>query len=246
MSEMEHHEGGGHSPVMNVLHGLHGLHSGIEGTEGILHAIKGVHAGAQGSGLQVAMGILGIPLGGLSMGVGIDEMSKGKHSQGLLDIVSGGLGMASGVAGIAAGAGMTTGIAAAATPLAIAAGLAGLGAYGNEDAQNWGLYGEDNRGGHATFLDSIGQKATGGWGVGMDAGHGLLGDNIAGDIAGGVMGGVLGGFGGLGQTILNSGAAVGMGARKLVVNDAPNVLGMLNPFGGAASTGAELGGLVAH
>ncbi|MFN0247389.1 MAG: hypothetical protein ACKV2T_10925 [Kofleriaceae bacterium] len=156
------------------------------------------------------------------MGIGIDEMVRGEYSQGALDIVSGGLGTVASTATMMAGAGggmATTGLATAALPLTIAAGLAALGAYGNQDAQKDGMYGKD-RGGHenATFLDSIGIQAEDGWHSGNGMGHALLGDNIAGDAVGGVLGGALGLFGGIGQTVGNSGSAVYAGGRKVVRN----------------------------
>lgn len=239
MSEQAHASGPAHpphhDPAVGVLEGMHTGLSGIELGEGLLHLMLGAHgvAGAAPSVGKLGLGILGIPLGGLSMGIGIDEISKGEGSQGSLDVLSGGLGMASGVASI-------MGLASAG-PIGLAAGMAGLAAYGNKDAQADGWYGKDREGHNNTFLGSVRDTAKDGWGVGMDAGHGLLGDNIAGDLAGGLMGGVLGGFGGIGKSVMNFGAAFGVGAGKAASDGFDLVSHGLDKIGGPAMLGT--GGL---
>jgi hypothetical protein len=232
----EHEAAEHHDPAVSTLEGMHTGMSTFETLEGVYHMVRGAHAAthAGGPGLGgLGLGILGIPLGGISMAMGIDEVSKGEGSQGSLDILSGGLGMTSSVASI-------MGLASAG-PLGLAAGIAGLAAYGNNDARAEGYYGKDREGENNTFLGSVRDKASDGWGVGMDAGHGLLGDNIAGDLAGGVMGGLLGGFGGIGQGVMNFGSAFGVGAGKAASNGVDLVGGALDKIGGPAMLGT--GGL---
>lgn len=191
------------NPFLHYMHEAHGLLSNVELLEGFAHL---GHEAAPGG-----FGLLGIPLGGLSMGLGIDEVSKGEGSQGSLDILSGGLSMTSGFAGLAG--------LAAAPPLAIAAGIAGLAAYGNKDAQTDGWYGNDRDGHRNTFLGSIRDRASDGHGVGVDAGRSLLGNNIVGDVAGGMLGSTLGALGGIGQTVVNSTTAFGTGVGRLASNE---------------------------
>jgi hypothetical protein len=147
------------------------------------------------------MGVLGAGLGGLQLGTGIGEIVNGDTSQGVLDVASGGLGAASGVM---AAAGM------ACPPLAVAAAAAGLGAYGNKYAEDNGWYGthtdENGNEVNSSFLGSIGETAS----AGMDLGRDIAGDNIAGDL----LGGAIGGIGGAGQTIMNTGAAIGGGVVR--------------------------------
>lgn len=224
-------EGGGHghNPAMDVVHGVHGGHSMLEFLHGGLevagHGIHALHAGAGATAMGASglgLGMLGLPLGGISVAEGINNFQHGNHSQGVWDVVSGGLGMASGVASIAAGGaalggGGTAGMAAlcaAAPPLAIAAGLAGLGSYGNAYAQDHGWYGHNDDGTNSTFLGGIGNTASQGYDLGSQAGTGLLGDNWAGRGLGVGLGAVTGGLGGVGQTLLNSGAAIGGGVAR--------------------------------
>lgn len=191
------------NPILHFLHELHAPLSGIEFGEGLAH-LGSTHAEAG------PFSLLGLPLGGINMGLGINEVSHGEGSQGSLDILAGGLQMTSSFAAL-------TG-AAAAPPLAIAAAVAGMGAYGNKDAQAEGWYGKDREGHNNTFLGSIRDTAADGQSVGVDFGRSILGNNVVGDVAGGMLGNTLGGLGGIGQALWNSTAAVGTGIGRMASN----------------------------
>ena len=75
-----------------------------------------------------------------------------------------------------------------------------MASAGNASAKAHGWYGtDDETGENHTFLGSIGETASDGWGLG----HHVAGDGALGH----VLGGWLAGWGGLGQTVLNTGAA---------------------------------------
>jgi hypothetical protein len=212
-------EEGGHNPGETILEGGHVFDSlfsiaeGAGGMHALEHMAEGTAAAGVLEGASPFMAGFGGVLGGFNMGKGAAEMMNAwdegditneQGSQGALDLVSGGLGVASSAAYLATGA--------ICPPLAIAAGVAGLGAFGNEFAQEHGMYGqhqneETGEMENATFLNSITDTAGAGW----EGGHELFGDNIAGDIAGGIAGGV----GAVGQTAWNGLAAVGGGVARL-------------------------------
>ncbi|MFN0246646.1 MAG: hypothetical protein ACKV2T_07040 [Kofleriaceae bacterium] len=172
------------------------------------------------NGLGVGLGVLGLPLAGWTMAEGVHNIAEGRTSQGVLDLASGGLGALSSTAGIAAGMGMAGsggilgGLAMAAPPLAIAAGLAGLGAYGNQYAEDHGWYGENDDGTNASFLGGIGNRAGTGYDIGSSIGTGLLGDNMIGRGLGTGLGVIGGGIGGAVGTVMNAGAAIGGGIAR--------------------------------
>jgi len=212
----EHAEG--HNPGEAILEGGHVADSVFALTEGLggMHALEHVAEGTAAAGLVEGaspfMAGFGGVLGAFNMGKGVGEIgnaisdgnfSGSEGSQGVLDVASGGLGVASTAAYLATGA--------ACPPLAVAAGLAGLGAFGNEYAEENGWYGQHRNAEtgemeNATFLNSIGDSAGAGW----DFGHSVAGDGIAGD----VLGGVAGGLAGAGQTVWNAGAAIGGGVAR--------------------------------
>ena len=237
MSGGGHGSGHGHNPAMDVVHGVHAGHSATELGHGTAEAIMAARAAAHGGhaahGLAhtlmgaggIGLGLLGMPLGGISIAEGITNLQHGNTSQGVLDITSGSLGMASGFTGLVAGSAAATGttfgagslgagLVAAAPPLAIAAGLAGLGAYGNQYAQDHGWYGTNDDGTNATFLGGIGNVTSRAWEGGNRLGTNLLGDNWAGRGLGAVTGGIGAGLGAVGSTIGNSAMAIGGGIAR--------------------------------
>lgn len=196
-------------PGGHLAHEAHGALAAFESLEGLSHLFGGGHA-APGP-----FSLLGLPLGGLTMARGIDEVRHGEWSQGGLDIGAGGLGMASDVVSM-----MTLIEAIPAAPmLGTMAGLAGLASYGNEDAQANGWYGKDRDGNPNTLLGGIRDKAADGQALGADVGHTLLGNNFVGDVAGGMLGNTLGALGGVNQSMTNTTTAIGAGALKVGGNE---------------------------
>jgi hypothetical protein len=215
MPEHAEHES---NPGESILEGAHVGDSAFALAEGFggMHALEAATEGTRAAGLVEGaspfMAGFGGVLGAFNMGKGAAEMMNAhdegdmagsEGSQGALDMVSGGLGVASTAAFLATGA--------VCPPLAVAAGLAGLGSFGNEYAEDNGWYGqhqnaETGETENATFLNSIGDSAGAGWNMG----HDIAGDGIAGD----VLGGVAGGLAGAGQTVWNAGAAIGGGVAR--------------------------------
>ncbi len=98
---------------------------------------------------------------------------------------------------------MTGGLATlACPPLAVAAGLAGLGAYGNGYAQERGWYGSetgaDGQEQNSTYLGSIGNRYS----------------NVRDAVDIPVLGQIAGGAAAAGQTVWNTGAAIGGGVAR--------------------------------
>jgi len=188
-----------------------------------------VEAGSKGSGFLKALGPVASGVGGAvntvesitrddgfaNRGFDASGDAYAQGTQGAAGLTAGGLG----VAGLLGSAG-----AAAAAPYAAAAAAGiGLGRRGQGTMERWGLE-EHSAGG--IWDSSTGANGGDSWtrsaaGAGWDAGHDLLGDNLAGDIAGGVMGTVSGAAGalGTGAALIGGGLLnVGAGAVSLLTS----------------------------
>ena len=201
------------APVFEPTHAGHSAYEIGEGAVGALGAESRLGGALEAAAPVVStvaapLAILGGIKGGQELHQAYKEgnMTGSTGSQGALDVGAAGLGGASAALGMAG---------VACPPLAIAAGAAGLGAYGNEFAENHGWYGQHTDAAtgqqqNATFLNSIGDAGQQGWNIG----HQALGNNIAGDVMGGIGAGVVGGV----QTVANTGAAIGGGVARIGSN----------------------------
>jgi hypothetical protein len=201
-------------PGEGALEIAHGVDTGFSILEGGAGLAESFSEGASEIGdalhpVSPWMTGVGGVLGAVNVGKGVahfihaamnGDVTGTEGSQGVLDVASGGFGIASLVKLAAGGASM---------PLTIGSGIAGLASAGNRYSEQHGWYGKhrnDKTGklDNATYLNSIGDVAKTGW----RAGHEIAGDNAMGDVLG-VIGG---GLGAVERTVQNTGAATIAGA----------------------------------
>lgn len=196
-------------------------------TQGPRMMNQGVRAAVQPG--NVARGVLGSLTGPLSMAQGAVHLARGNTSQGALDLTAGAAGTTSALLGLAG---------VACPPLAIAAGVGSLAAFGNEEAQQRGWYGQNADASNASFFGSIGNEG----GAAFDAGRRLYGNSLPERVIGNTVGGIAAAGTGAYRGVANTAQAVrGAGVRGgSMLGDGAGLLGrgMRNVYGGGPRTAA--------